>query len=222
MRRSYQVIKTPLRFLLLVCISVAIASCSGDDGDTGPQGPQGEQGAKGDKGDTGAAGADAITKNGYFEGTVTGTRQDGTAFTETFKYEYGAETTSFDDDGDLWTYRYRDPQENSPYLYIQGNATDIGTANEALTIYDFDFEFTKELSATSLFYLEAWHYNENNSSTVEVTNYSHDSTTGVLSFDFTFTGVDSNDNTTGKALTITGSFNSGTRVYEEVVSRKAN
>lgn len=73
-----------LYFCALMAAGV-LAACSGEDGDPGPQGDAGEQGTKGD---TGEEGDDAVSKVGYFQGTVTGTRKDGTPFEEDFNYEY--------------------------------------------------------------------------------------------------------------------------------------
>lgn len=220
MTTSYQAIKRTLSILFCLGLFIAIASCSGDDGDTGPQG---EQGAKGDKGDTGAAGADALAKNGYIDGTVTGTRQDGTAFTETFKYEYRGDITILDDD-DFYVYRNSDLGDDSQYIEIDGSIANAGTPQQTVTPTYFRLEFIKEISVNTLFRLDAWFYNnEGNSADVTITNYSYNATTGVLTFNYSFTGDGTDDNSTGKPITITGSFNSGTsRVYDGVVGRKGN
>jgi len=43
-------------FKIVLCLSIFLVSCSGDDGAIGPQGPEGEQGLQGDQGDQGEAG----------------------------------------------------------------------------------------------------------------------------------------------------------------------
>jgi len=63
-----------------------------------------------------------------------------------------------------------------------------------------------------------------------VTNYVHDASTGILSFDFVLkiskyrprTGYIDGFNSSGNDLTITGSFSSGKKIYSNVVSRAAS
>src|SRR5687767_4020443 len=74
--------------VFFVCV-VLLAACSGEDGDPGPQG---EQGLQGDQGPKGAISNSGYQKSGYLQGTVMGTRKDGTAFNEPFKYEYTADS----------------------------------------------------------------------------------------------------------------------------------
>lgn len=63
-----------------------------------------------------------------------------------------------------------------------------------------------------------------------VSNYVHDATTGNLSFDYTMkiskyrskTGGNYGSNSTGNDLVISGSFNSGGKVYKNIVSRTSS
>lgn len=60
--------------------------------------------------------------------------------------------------------------------------------------------------------------------TFTVTNYNHDPNTGILSFDFTSVisgyNIASRSNTTNHTLTITGTYNSGVKVYANTVGRQ--
>lgn len=220
--------------MLLAAMMFTYTSC--DDGDTGPEGPQGEQGTAGDKGDTGDAGTEGeapLTKTGYFEGTVTGTRQDGTAFTETFKYEYTYDAYEAIQSGEgdwLRLRRYDDAindNEDSPYIYTYFLVENAGTAQETIEPRQFYFTMEKAVETSKLFRFSAgFDYGDDSDAAAEIviSNYIHDMTTGALSFDFTYTD-DYNDtgvyNSTENPVTITGSFNSDTgKVYSTVVNRK--
>src|SRR5688572_18542929 len=84
----------------LLALSVAFASCAGEDGDPGPQGETGDKGATGATGAPGEQGAagEGFEKVGYFQGTVSGKRKDGTPFSEPFKFEYGFPLLGFEHD----------------------------------------------------------------------------------------------------------------------------
>lgn len=78
----------------MALVVMLAAACAGDDGAPGPQGDTGAtgaagaNGANGTNGENGTNGADAAAKLGYFQGTISGHRQDGTAFNEPFNFEY--------------------------------------------------------------------------------------------------------------------------------------
>jgi hypothetical protein len=77
-----------LSTFLLALVVVLVAACAGDDGAPGPQGDTGAPGTNGTNGENGKDGKDAVSTLGYFQGTVAGHRQDGTAFSEAFNFEY--------------------------------------------------------------------------------------------------------------------------------------
>jgi len=224
-----------LTCLLFIGFAVALSSCDGDDGPQGPQGEAGDKGAKGDKGDkgdtgdTGAQGTTYYTKSGYFQGTLTGTRQDDTPFSEDFKYEYAFNNYEGTEDdeielvrGDSITYG-----EDGPYLYMRFNVIDAGTANETVDPSGFGFNLLRPLDDNMLFRFWA-NFDAGDDSeaaaTIVIDNYVHNMQTGAMSFDFTYTDSDLGYyNSTGHPVTITGSFNSGTgKVYPNVVNRKGN
>jgi hypothetical protein len=239
----YQLSKRSGLLLLAFCISFALSSCEGDQGAIGPQGEQGEQGAQGDKGDKGNKGddgddgddgdngddgddgedgkdgKDALTKVGFFEGTITGKRSDGTSFKETFKYEYVDKLDETMENNWFNPTRYSQSiRGNGPYISINAEVMNKGTENETLRPSQFEFRFSKVID-NKLFSMRAFRYYDSH---FEISNYVHNMTTGVVSFDFTYGGTGWVDNTTGNALAITGKFNSGKNVYTDVVNRKGN
>jgi len=75
--------------ILLLSASVFLFNCKGKDGDPGPKGDPGAQGNPG-------LNAQQLQENGFINGTIKGTRRDGTAFTETFEHKYvGTNPASF-------------------------------------------------------------------------------------------------------------------------------
>ena len=226
----YQLSKRSGLLLVAFSASFALSSCEGDEGAIGPQGEKGEQGApgttgdkggKGDGGNDGEGGTGAFTKVGFFEGTITGIRSDGTPFKETFKYEYVANLAQTMENDVFGTKRYSQSNFESPSVSLDAQVLNKGTEKETLRPYQFEFSFSKEIG-DKMFKVNAYLYYSYYSNNIEISNYVHNMTTGVISYDFTYTGTGANDNSTGKALTITGKFNSGKNVYTEIVNRKGN
>ncbi|HYF70299.1 MAG TPA: collagen-like protein [Ohtaekwangia sp.] len=217
--------------IALFAISFSMLSCEGEEGsigpkgDTGAQGEQGLQGEQGIPGEDGSGNESILVKAGYAEGTITGTRQDGTEFTETFKYEYAPELEIMNHGG---------MQLNAVYLRRYGNAGgnyESNTSffqfgfyrdeNDNLVPQQFVLQFTKVIDATSVFSFSANNYiiMQEGLALIETTNYVYDEETGVLTFDFSYTDEVGNQNTTGNPVTITGSFNSGHKIYKNIVMR---
>jgi hypothetical protein len=169
----------------LVALSIAVVSCSGEDGDPGPQG------ATGATGEQGAAG-EGFEKVGYFQGTVSGNRTDGTAFSETFKYEYGSSVLGFEDN-------FIDISRNNKASYTDGyfNANNLllsgGTLGADPNFSSLFFRFSKELNATDLFLVYARPYFHDLESYVLQISADHNETykfspnsNGTISFNTTF------------------------------------
>jgi hypothetical protein len=144
-------------YLFTVC--ALLAACSGDDGDPGPQGQSGAQGAKGEKGDRGAKGDNGdqgedgtdttgeYFKQGSFEGTITGTRRDGTVINETFNYEYRlGDLESFTNT--LYLERYSSAA-GARYIGLQ-----LKKSGDVLTPEGFWLNYQNELNATTLLSLD--------------------------------------------------------------------
>jgi hypothetical protein len=161
------------RFFLFALLAASLfTACSGEDGDPGVAGEAGAKGDPGDTGTQGVAGEDAAARNGYFSGTIRGTRRDGTAFEETFNYEY-----SF---GDQVIDSYEIPLqrfETAAGAIADAVATASGQTTvpldkgymklwlfndpkDGMTPGNLSLYFTKGLSATQLFKLEAKPYQE--------------------------------------------------------------
>lgn len=230
-------IKKSSLLLLAAGFSIAMSSCEGDEGAVGPIGPKGDTGATGAAGEKGEPGT-GMKKAGYFDGIIKGTRRDGTAFEESFKYEYTNETyqsmynparTAVSGINIL---RFRDAQpfENSPGLRITGYMGDDGSGNETFIAQDFYFIFGKELGTTQYFEFTAsidyifGRTQGSTNATLDVTNYAYDETTGALSFTYTYNDSYGASNTTMQPVEITGTFNSGDSkfFYTEIVNRKGN
>lgn len=246
--------KTKL-FGCLLALSIAVASCSGEDGEPGPQGEtgetgeqgatgatgeqgeKGEQGATGEKGAAGEQGAAIFEKVGYFQGIVSGKSTDGTAFSEPFKYEYGPSMLVFDGSYiDLFR-QNKASFGDSPWSDSHFQVNDLQRSGNTLVVEPdtyLNFKFSKELNATTLFVVNARpcfrDLQDVPADQFTVTNYVHDASTGVMSFDFVLKisqyrsriGDNFGLNSSGHDLTVTGSFSSGKKVYSNIVSRTAS
>jgi hypothetical protein len=143
-----------------------LMACSGEDGDPGAAG---EAGAKGDKGDSGADGEDgedAAAKNGYVQGTIKGTRRDGTAFEEPFNFAYVYGEQKYDP-FQLFVQRFEtaagaivDALANGADVPLDKGFMKLWLYNEegGLVPGDFQVYFTKGLNATQVFTLDAKPY----------------------------------------------------------------
>lgn len=221
--KIFQNIKhTPL--LLAVCFALILAACA-EDGDTGPQGETGDQGTAGSDGEDGEDGDGLIAAIGYFEGTITGTRgDDDVAIDETFKYEYVYTSNKYFSDYNgmalLNLKRLLRPEPDSdytPYLTINLAFTDPGDGTTVANVSNFYLYFTKGLDPFTLFEL----YADGDDDIVTISNYALDEETGIVTFDFTYQDTDGDENSTENPLTITGSFNSGQKIYSDVVYKKS-
>ena len=148
-------------YFYVMMAALTLAACSGDDGDPGPKGDTGEQGTKGD---TGEEGEDAASKTGYFQGTVKGHRKDGTAFEETFKYEYVFGNEIFSGDNILLQ-RFETASGAIADAITEGSSHDKGYIKfsaskdgQVIVPSDFQFFFTKGINATQLFQMSARPY----------------------------------------------------------------
>lgn len=215
MKKIYQVISRST-LIALCAVSLSMFSCEGEEG---PAGPQGDAGVPGPQGEPGEAGETLLSKVGYFEGTITGTNRDGEDFTETFRYEYGEMTPTLtgagEGDGFELT-RYGSAVAGDGKFFGVEGFVDDGD----LYIEDFYIEFLKEIDATSAFVFNAYYYYYNeNSVEFEITNFAHNDQTGIVTFDFSFSDSEGWYNSTGNPVTITGKFNSGHKIYKNIVMR---
>ncbi|HYF70300.1 MAG TPA: collagen-like protein [Ohtaekwangia sp.] len=214
MKKIYQVISRST-LIALCAVSFSMFSCEGEEG---PVGPKGDAGIPGPQGEPGTAGESTLNKTGYFEGTITGTNREGEAFTETFKYEYGAITPTLTGEGEdgFWLARYGSAlADDGREFHLEGYLDD-----QEIYLDYFDFEFLKEIDVTSAFVFDAYYnYYDEGSAEFEITNFAHNDQTGVVTFDFSFSDPDGWNNSTENPVTITGKFNSGHKVYKNIVMR---
>lgn len=163
--------------------------------ETGPAGAQGPQGATG-QGLTG-------TNSGFVTGTVTGTRRDGTPFSETFNYTYyfGNDSGSLDSSA-----------ANNYNFSLSRGVNDIFSSNYANismmttsktaptgTISSLNFGFEKSLGSNKMFVFSGY------VGMGSATSLSYNASTGLFSGNFTTTIPGSSNNTTNTA-TLTGNF----------------
>lgn len=146
----------------LSIFSSFLIACEGDPGPEGPQGLPGEQGPEG----PGAV----YEKRGYFSGTVSGTRRDGTSFSEGFNYEYAStsgelfSTSQATGETLLTVRRQHSTNHANGYISLQFKVLNKGTSSESLVLNGSPsqystvayFSFIKELSPTSLFSVTAY------------------------------------------------------------------
>ncbi|HWY12874.1 MAG TPA: hypothetical protein VN026_16180 [Bacteroidia bacterium] len=185
-------IKTQILAITLLLVAVLFTECK--KGETGPAGAAGPQGSQGP--------VLTLINSGNVTGTLTGTRRDGTAFTEPFSYAYYLQGSS----GTL------DSLTSSLYVFsMQRSINDIFSNNSASInvnaasktastgTLNLSFTFEKSLSSTKLFSFSG------NTSTATATSLSYNATTGLFSgnFNVTLTGTQNN---TGNTATIIGNF----------------
>lgn len=145
----------------LIVTSLLLVAC---DGDPGPQGPQGDVGIEGS--------GSGYVKRGYFEGTISGVRKDGTPFSEPFNYRYT------NDAPELFTHvsgtslaqftvlRQQSTNNSLGYITLDFVVLNEGTSDEKLVLKSssqytpppVSFLFKEELSPGNLFDLQTYSY----------------------------------------------------------------
>ncbi len=142
-----KILKTKYLYFALA-ISLFLGACA-EDGEPGPKGEQGEQGL---------AGNDSYFKLGSLEGTFSGTRRDGTAFSEPFSFEYTSDSllAFSEENGEKLIYISRNGRNGRMYMELK--QTDEGYLVSTLSPYSTYFNFTKALDEESLFEIKARPY----------------------------------------------------------------
>ena len=158
-----------LLHLFIIASMLMMSACSGEDGEVGPKGDPGADGAVGDKGDTGDQGipGDYSAKLGYFEGTVSGKRTDGTAFSYPFKFEFAYGGDMYD--GNILDLNRFETFGGAVAYKTTGYTFDVEKGYALFSTFvdngdwepfDFRFGFVKELTSTTLFKLQAAPYDQ--------------------------------------------------------------
>jgi hypothetical protein len=178
----------------------------------GPEGPAGPQGPTG----TGLSG----TNGGYVTGTITGTRRDGTPFTEPFNYTYyfGGDSGTLDSTGsNMYTYNLaRSVNDVFSSNYVNLSITATSKSATTGTINSFYFGFDKPLSGNKVFSFSA---NTWTTSTI-ATALAYNSSTGLFSGNFNI-NLSGMENNTGNPATINGSFQAALKEQVYIVKQQS-
>ncbi len=179
----------PIATGLLTCAMI-FGSCK-DEQIVGPAGPAGSNGYV------------PVSTDGFIRGNVSGTRQDGTPFNETFDYVnyWGTPSATLDS------------MSPASFNFEIARASDIfGNNGAGLTVntvaknsstgtisMDY-FSFSKSIGTNQMFSFEL-----TGSASSTITGLQYNMSTGLFTgnFSFTLTGL---QNTTGNAATISGNF----------------
>jgi hypothetical protein len=163
--------------------------------ETGPAGPAGSQGATG----VGLTGTNA----GNITGTITGTRRDGTPFTEPFNYTYyfGGDSGTLDSLGS-GMYGFSLSRSTNDIFSNNFASLDITTTSKTAptgTVSYLYVTFEKSLGTNKMFYFSAY------TNTASASSLSYNATTGLFSGNFNVSLIGSQNNT-GNTAVISGSF----------------
>jgi hypothetical protein len=161
------------------------------------------------KGDTGPAGTPgtngvvATSTDGFIKGTLSGTRRDGTSFTETFNFQnyWGTPSGTLDSSAATnFTFKISRAVDvfrtNSADISINTTSPTASTGFVTLS----NFSFTKSMGSNKEF-----EFTVNNNTNSTATALSYNKNTGMFTGNFTITVLGSQNNT-GNTATITGSF----------------
>ncbi len=167
---------------------------------------KGETGPAGAAGATGATGPVVNLSNaGYITGTLTGTRQDGTPFTEPFSYTYyftGLGASGKLDSISATSYNFNMSRSVNDIFSNDNANVSVNTTSKTSstgTLY-LNFTFEKSLGTNKTFY-----FSTSASPSTTATGLSYNASTGLFSgnFNVSLTG---GQNTSGNSATIVGSF----------------
>ena len=174
-------------------------------GDTGPEGSAGMNGTNG---------VVATSTDGFIKGNLSGTRQDGTAFNETFEYKnyWGGPSGTLDSTSaasyNFSIYRGSTILDNNSATIMVNTTTKTGSSG---TVSLSGFRFTKSLGTNKMF-----EFTLNSNPSTTITGLTYNTSTGKFTgnFSFTVTGL---QNSTGNTATISGSFEATiTQVYNMI------
>jgi hypothetical protein len=165
-----------------------------------------KKGDKGDPGPTGPAGTNGLVPthtDGYIKGTISGTRQDGVAFNETFNFtNYYSGLSGTLDSNSTVSYDFRIRRSNDVFDENMADIT-VNTTSKTATSGTFtlnDFSFKKTLSTNNQFV-----FTTSSSQSATITGLSYTASSGLFTGNFSLT-VPGFQNSTGNSATISGSF----------------
>ena len=178
---------------------------------------KGETGPAGENGMNGANGVVTTSTDGFIKGTISGTRQNGTSFSETFEYKnyFGGESGRLDSNT-VASYAFSIMRGESDILDRDVADIMIATTTKTATTGNMtinQFMFTKSMGTNKQF-----EFMINSGANASVTGLSYNTGSGLFTgnFNATITGL---QNSTGNSATITGSFEATiTQIYNLVHS----
>lgn len=175
---------------------------------------------KGPTGATGAAGENGVvptSTDGFIKGTLSGTRQDGTAFNETFEYKnYFQGTSGRLDSNTVASYDFSIQRSGGDILNPNGASIRVNTTSKTASTGNVsltDFSFVKSLGTNKRF-----EFSINNTQTATITGLVYNASTGMFTGNFSFS-VSGFQNSTGNTATISGSFEATmTQIYNLILN----
>lgn len=213
-------ITTIYKTLIICCLGLFLANCEGEDGAIGSAGEKGADGTNGSNGANGANGEnglgfDELVKYGDVTLTLTGTRPDDVAFTDTSTFKFipirknynlffkGEDYNSFDFNRFLSTPGNRFQRSN---IGIELDVRNPGSEEQVFEYFRLDINRFDIISDDLTFFRidESRFTNEGRGvSNFSITNYSYNEETNTLVFSFSF-DVNSDNNLTRNDLSVAG------------------
>jgi hypothetical protein len=187
----------------VVALGLLFTSCKKEDGEMGPAGADGKDGVV------------PTSTDGFIKGNISGTRQDGVAFNETFEYKnYFGGTSGTLDSTSATSYNFQISRsqgdilnQNRASLSINTTSKMASTGNISLT----DFMFSKSLGTNKKF-----EFMLTGTPSTSITGLTYNMSTGLYTGNFSFT-VNAFQNSTGNTATISGSFEATmTQIYNYI------
>jgi hypothetical protein len=173
----------------IVVTAILFTSCK--KGDTGPAGPAGTNGTV------------PVSSDGFIKGTVSGTRQDGTAYNESFNFVnyWGTPSATLDSTGSA-AYNFSITRgvdifgNNSANISV--NTTSPASTTGHITLNRFSF-------STSIGTNKQFDFSLNSGVSATITSLAYNTSSGLFTGTFAFT-VNGGQNSTGNTASINGSF----------------
>ncbi len=171
-----------------------------------------EAGPKGEDGANGTNGVVPTSTDGFIKGNISGTRQDGTSFSEAFEYKnyFGGQSGRLDSNT-VASYAFNIRRGESDILDQDIADITIATTSKTVTTGNMtinQFMFSKSLSSNKRF-----EFMINSGVSASVTGLSYNTSSGLFSGTFTM-NVNGFQNSTGNTATISGSFEATmTQIY---------
>ncbi|MES2512918.1 MAG: hypothetical protein V4580_02190 [Bacteroidota bacterium] len=178
------------------------------------------------KGETGPAGADGMngtngvvptSTDGFIKGNVSGVRQDGTAFNESFEYKnYWGGTSGRLDSNSIASYDFSISRGGDDILSPNRASIIVNTTSKTASTGNIsmnDFTFTKSLGANKSF-----EFYVTSTVSTTITGLAYNASTGMFTGNFSFS-VNGFQNSTGNAASINGSFQATiTQMYNLILN----